>query len=283
MAFSAEFLEDPVQFAKQHALLPQWGQQAPGELKAKGVDPNLTAYQVKGGNRILYACVDRHVTQPNLYEVDFDPAQRTAEWFPVYWLPWTNNQVYRITLKPSSKDDRGVKPNIFFTAALSGCLVHVDGDPWAPTVYHVNAVTTPVPPRPSHRDPLEWSASKKAEDMLARATAAHTAFPKGQPHYKMRSLAMHTYMPVNTTTGADEHQRLRATQDLQADEKSLTPVNLGVVFGVRSGLWSFYYQSLTHYIYAKNGMRFDQWVVNGCQRFWPGADISKEIELPSIV
>lgn len=288
MPFSKEFLKNPKGFADLYALLPSLSKQNKSELKAKPVSADLTVYQVEGGNRILFACINKHPTQSNLYEVAFSTAQPTSDWFPVYWLPWDENQVYRITLKRSKKlsifdrEERVVSPNIFFTAALNGCLVHVDGDPWAPTVYHLNATSHPVDKGPPQYTHTEWDFLMKVHHMERQAAAAQMRYPKGRSHYQPGSVNALQYTPHNISERAAIEQHTKAMQKFGTTYKETTPINNGIVFGVRNdstGLWAFYYQSLTHYLYTKNDVRFDEWAVNRCVRFWPGDDISKPIPI----
>src|ERR1051326_1704168 len=100
---SAKFLEGPFEFAKTNAVVPQLGTEPEDKLKPKKVDANLTVYQVKGGNRILFANIVQNVSAYRCYEVEFNAAQLSSSWFPVYWLPWQYNKTYRITLKQSQK------------------------------------------------------------------------------------------------------------------------------------------------------------------------------------
>ena len=148
--YSQLFLQNPEQFAATHALTPTRSAEDTSKLKPKQVDPNLTLYQVKGANRILFAKIDAAPPALNCYDVLFSETQLSNDWFPVYWLPWHSTQTYRITLKPSLKhvvlglDGNAASPRHFFTASLTGCMVHVEGDPQAPTVYHGNAIGAPT-------------------------------------------------------------------------------------------------------------------------------------------
>lgn len=281
MPFSKEFLKDPKGFADLYPLLPGLSRQDPSELKAKPVDANYTLYQVKGANKILFACIEKNQRETNLFEVELSTGQPTNDWFPVYWLPWEQNQAYRITLKPSKKlsiidrEERVVSPNIFFTASLSGCLVHVDGDPSAPTVYHLNAKSyQPTKAPPSHTQ-LEWDYFEKVIYMEQQAEAARLRYPKGKPHHQPGSANAFQYSPFSTNDKTLDAQRALAARALETPFADVLPVNIGVVFGVRSeisDLWVFYYQSLTRYVYSKNNQSFKEWVVHRCERFWPGRD-----------
>lgn len=288
MPFTQLFLDDPVEFAKKNALVPALGTEVIENLKPKVVSPNLTIYQVKGKNRILFSKISKNAEQ-NRYDVQFSAAALTKEWFPIYWLPWNEDQTYRITLKASDKtfvrdaNNRLADPNVFITAALTGCMVHVDGDPWQPTVYHSNAKNLKHEPPPSPEEALPWSMVQKANAMNERVRQAQTAHPKGQSHYARQWADAFTYMPLSASEKRTEKLRLRAMKVLQAD--MVVPVQLGTVFGIRSrdtALWSFYYQSLLRIIYFKGDTKFTVWLVRECKRFWPGSDIQKPIRIQVI-
>lgn len=288
MSSSQEFLDDPVGFAKDHALVPDRGKEETAKLKSKTVNPALTLYQVKGKNRILFANIERKVDATNLYEVQFSEAQLGSAWFPIYWLPWQENETYRITLKHSEKNlvfdrnDRLVDPHIFFTATLSGCVVHVDGDPWQPTVYHSNAKAIPIPPPPNVKVARTWDASKRVEAMQERIGKSHKTFPKGPSHYAPQSTTAFDYSRYATMPDGSDWLLAQGVEELDPDANTMAAAQYGTVFGVRSkstGLWSFYYQGLHSFKYLKNGLRFETWTVDRCQRFWPGSDISKPIPI----
>ena len=275
------FLDDPIGFAKQRALLPQLGLEDPQNLKPKIVDPSLTVFQVKGKNRVLYANIVIDPTAQNRYEVAFNAARLTTEWFPVYWLPWQFNQTYRITLKRSKKTPFAPEPRVFFTAALSGCMVHVDGDPWEPTVYHSNARDLAHAPSPTLKTAVPWSMKEKKAHMYDQQSRAQTAFPKGQSHYRAQFVDAFTYSPIAASQELRDQFEENEKKRLAAD-MIVSTYPMGMVFGIKSGsvgLWTFYYQALIQIRYVKNDVRFETWVVTACERLWPGADIQKPLKI----
>ncbi len=290
MTATTDFLDAPKAFADAHALVPELSSEPTDRLKAKAVDAKLTMYQVKGESRVLFAKLEPHPTEINRYDFLFSPTQLTTDWFPVYWLPWEVNQTYRITLKPSTKhpvsglDGKVADPHVFVTAALSGCLVQADGDPWHPTVYHSNAQTLPVPPAPSPKEAKAWTMMKKAVAMEERIAASTTLYPKAGRHYEPRSATAFQYTPFVAFDTDFEKAEKKAAEDVGADPKSTTLMAMGSVFGIKNsgGLWSFYYQSLSKLFYSKDSVPFKQWIVNACARFWPGSDIDKPIELEDL-
>jgi hypothetical protein len=290
MTATGDFLEDPFGFAKVHALVPELSSEPTDRLKAKVVDAKLTMYQVKGESRVLFAKLEPHPTEINRYDFLFSSTQLTSDWFPVYWLPWEANQTYRITLKPSAKhptlglDGKTAEPSVFVTAALTGCLVQADGDPWHPTVYHSNAQTLPVPPPPSPKEAKAWTMMRKGVDMEERIAASTAHYPKAGRHYEPRSANAFQYTPFVAFDKDFEKAQEKAEKEVGADANSGTLMAMGSVFGIKDGggPWSFYYQSLSKLFYSKDSVPFKQWIVNTCARFWPGSDIDKPIELQEL-
>ena len=278
------FLDDPVAFARHRALLPQLGLEEPQRLKPKIVDPLLTVYQVRGRNRVLFANIVADPEAQNRYEVQFNAAQLTADWFPVYWLPWQFNHTYRITLRRSKKVLNTANPHVFFTAALSGCMVHVDGDPYEPTVYHSNARDLPYSPPPNRETEIPHSMREKKGHMHANVVRAHAAFPKGPSHYNPQWLDAFTYSQIAASAELRAAFE-RSEQERLGAEMIISTYPMGMVFGIKSpshGIWTFYYQALVQVRYQKNAQRFETWTVSACERLWPGADIQKPIKIQII-
>jgi hypothetical protein len=62
-----------------------------------------------------------------------------AGYEPIWFLPWADLNIIRLTIpvKGTSNPD----PDIFFTAAINGCSVFIQGTARHPTVYHAGGVT----------------------------------------------------------------------------------------------------------------------------------------------
>lgn len=259
MPATEEFLAKPQAFASQYALRPLLGTEDKSKLKRVNVDAGKAVYQVHGQNRVLYARVERDLEEQNLYNVEFSETQLTAEWFPVYWLPYQHNKTYRITLKGSKKT--GLTANHFFTPNLTGCLVHVDGPPNEPTVYHSNAEKHTT--GKSGADAKVLDVLHKIQTMQARIRAATTREPVG-------ALNMTAYAPHSLSDEMLMSEAERLGKERSASFATMSQA--ATVFGVRdadSGNWTFYYQSLTKLAYIKGSMSITQWIVNRCDPFWP--------------
>jgi len=280
MTATSSFLENPVGYAKEHVILPSKGSADTSTMKAKTVAPDLTLYQVKGENRVLYAHLEA-AAKGNAFDVDFSEAQLSKDWFATYWLPWYTSETYRITLRPSKKNL--LNADFFFTAALTGCTVHVDGDPWEPTVYHSNAASLPVKvPLSKEKNAELYKMSTKVLHMESAIKASQIKFPKGASHYKPRSATVFDYAPDLVSPSDIDLLKKQQEKKLDAEPDSVMPALGATVFGVKSqthGLWSFYYQSWTLINYSKGDLRLRTYFVNSCRRFWPGDDISKPIPI----
>ena len=53
---------------------------------------------------------------------------------PIYYLPWCPGKVLDLTIP--AKNALVASPDIFFTAAINGCSVFIQGTPANPTIYH---------------------------------------------------------------------------------------------------------------------------------------------------
>jgi hypothetical protein len=173
-------------------------------------------------------------------------------------------------------------PNIFFTASLTGCLVHVDGDPWSPLVYHSNAQSLPQAPRAT----ADAVMRAKADHMRTQIGRAATAHPKPGRVYAARSLSSLDYTPAHASRDelfriSDEAARVHGVESRRMDANQS-----GTVFGIRSrstGTWTFYYQTIVKYRFTKlvqdNWVQSERWSSMSCRKFWPGDDIQTPIRI----
>jgi hypothetical protein len=219
--------------------------------------------------------------------------QKSGNAFPVYFLPWSTNAVFRIKLKPSPKHPTQtgipffkttVQPSVFITAALQGCSIIVSGDPKQPVVYHLNAQSVNGPlgeelSSPNDHD-VHAAADAKRLHMMGRYNLARTEKPKEGP----KVLGAH---PLQTYTSKGAHlaeympdmlgSRSSALQARYLGEAQGDVEQYGTVFGIRVGEdWSFYRQTRTRVFRCgplnKVTREYDDqsgWVDPVCARFWP--------------
>lgn len=88
-----------------------------------GLDPRQQPLGGSPGDRVSLTC----------------SYQNAAGTVPVYYLPWDNQKSIRLTIPQMVPGDG--TPDIFFTAAISGCSVIFQGTSQSPTIYHCGGDT----------------------------------------------------------------------------------------------------------------------------------------------
>ena len=153
---------------------------------------------------------------------------------PVWFLPWKSEHLTEIQIDPTdalNDDEERVNPSIFFTAALSGCSVFVQGSPRKPRVFHGGI--TGKPPRPASQfwwDLME--AKLKVEGFNPKRN--QTVYELNKSQYIKDELGMQPQIVTNYEKWL-KTQRREYTLDFVSPWAS--------VFGIRYGsLWSFYAQ-----------------------------------------
>jgi hypothetical protein len=260
------FVKDPTKFALDTPVIPPGGQATQGKTKSyKDMPENFKG--VPGLLRIVAADLEKrgaHVEVVLSYDrVD---EKLAAGWMAIYWLPWTANHCIRTTLRPRSEIGRDEKlktgnravvkltasngyqkdpndPDIFFTAAVDGCMIIVDGSPSQPIVYHAN------------RKDLETETELGAKDdervpqMIKDVGGFNAKRPKEPrglvvPAAKPMGVTAHMYMPFekksewggkSLTGGSDK-------------ERKILRKDMGAIFGFRrDAVWQFWYQRLLRF------------------------------------
>jgi len=174
---------------------------------------------------------------------------------PVFWLPYRQNEMYRMTLDPAG----ATQPNFFLTDAVDGCSVYVEGTRTRPTVHHVNAAGTKyTPPDGSApfgttgdfaKDTLAFQAKdqhmtqqviggRKPKDVLnAVAGVQPGKYVKNDDYMTRRPEKLaHQGTLINTAARS-------VVTNVSVDK--VDPMTQGTVFGIRdavSGNWTFYFQ-----------------------------------------
>lgn len=152
-------------------------------------------------------------------------AAPAANRVPMHFLPWGSEALIDMRLPEDKSDGTDPdNPNLFFTAALSGCSVFVDGHPARPRVVHAGI-----------DGKLNVNARKFWEDRLV-----DLATQSGEPiDDHMRSIDKSMY--GDTTMGWQYKQWLK---NEYRDTLTIRSVReWASVFGIRYGrLWSFYLQ-----------------------------------------
>ena len=148
------FLKNPVGYSQKHMLLIGNGLRSTttAQATAKGdfssdLAPKAHYLSVSKGVRVLSCNIkptesrDRATMAAGTVDVDVrDVTNAQPNDFPIFFLPWAADHVVKIKLS-DPRVNPGGDVKIFFTAAVDGCSVFVEGDPSNPTVYHANAMS----------------------------------------------------------------------------------------------------------------------------------------------
>lgn len=145
---------------------------------------------------------------------------------PVWYLPWCSSRLIELYIKDvgADMDNTEENPRIFFTAALSGCSVFVDGAPSHPRVVHAGI-----------NGKLKDDAANFWRSMLFKLSST-SSVPINDHLMELNKFQ------YQGTVWADAYK-----QFLQADHRDILTIKdvneWASVFGIRYGrLWSFYVQ-----------------------------------------
>lgn len=273
----ARFERDPLEFMKTHTVQPQdykdRGAQAatplydrtphtynkPGAVLA----PRDSSLALTGpGNLVAYTKLTKADNQygesKNQYNLFFYSKAVAAvtgvdDYIAAYFLPWTSDHLTRIVIPPKVPTRAGISdalrrqsdPDLFFTAAVNGCSVFVEGDPRHPTVYH--AGTTENRSNPGDKNPfvagnarVHWT---RLFDQQRLGGGAYGSVHKDD---------YVNYLGTGTTPEALQYKAfLESEASTRMKIHSVTAE--GSVFGVRDpqGAWAFYLQKNIRFVYTR--------------------------------
>jgi hypothetical protein len=179
---------------------------------------------------------------------------------PAYFLPWDERGgTVQMTIPSGAGNDYKAHPQIFFTAALSGCSVIVKGTASNPTIIHAGSGQLPLPydanqfwkdfveHLDSHPDPAIRHARRGP--VVAQATKQEYVAGPGVTRQEERTvLKGPEKVPVKYTVDIKTTQHAidfkRKLSDHYGDELEIVDVTpWGAVFGIRrGGNWTFYLQ-----------------------------------------
>ena len=264
-ALDKELLGNPLEFLKKNAVTPPDGfvddltsrdDVKVDDINRKYHSADNPKYQIgyghlhrvndkwTGGSQTLKAQKPESIYIDVKYKNQIDAA-KADEYVQFYWLPWDQGGgVVKISLivpPASSGKSEWDDPDLFFTAALSGCSIFVRGSRKHPTVYHAGIGGT-APGGPGEH----WRKLYKA------------IIPEGE-QVKEKFDKRHE---VNTLDYVNKHNRplkdvtdyKKYLQEQQKDEVQAKVIHSwGCVFGIRDDNrdWSFYYQQNVCVTYQK--------------------------------
>ena len=174
---------------------------------------------------------------------------RQAYTIPAWWLPWQRLRIVRLKIQDVAANNGQIaltgggtmpNPDLFFTAALSGCSVFADGPTAAPRLYHGGFEKTSAIPSVPLAGPGDTT-----EAFWFRQLNKPTARGIGKSDYVKE-------LKPNATSDADRFEstrraaaleaRLRSTGDyVEFTHDAITLSPWGAVFGLRDGAgnWVF--------------------------------------------
>ncbi len=117
------FKTNPVQFARRYSIHPS------GHIDPQGDDYSLV-HMPRPLIQKMVLCPKRGATG-GAFELQKAPMSRQAYGEDMYYLPWSSARAVKTSLPAHGG------PDLFVTAALSGCSVIAEGQATAPTVYHM--------------------------------------------------------------------------------------------------------------------------------------------------
>lgn len=261
------FVKDPVKFASGLPVLPPGGQAGGGKTKTY-LDMPESFKGVPGAVRIIAANLEKRGCYADV-QLTYDKVdEKIAQgWMAIYWLPWIANNCIRTTLRPRSETDRDEKiktgnravtklsqtngyqkdpndPDIFFTAAVDGCMVIVDGSPSQPTVYHANRKDLDTDTELGAKD--DARIPQMIKDM-GKFNAQRTKLPRGNSvlaSAKPLGATAEMYMPHAQKSKVPDYDVLN-DQEWKSFNKQL-----GSIFGFRQDAqWQFWYERLLRFDY----------------------------------
>jgi|GEM_PF-1422782 len=299
---SSTFLSGPLDFARQHVL-------ALAEAQTQAVDVRATHYvrnspeeqetlaysKISGTDRVAYADIElgqagagylgTHVVRIS--------NQHAAGLFPIFWLPYRQNHTRKMTLKdkrdPAAARRAGGEPRVFFTSALNGCTVFIEGSLEHPTVTHANAGTFrvtqgPIDDTKTHDDrigrTLELERRIKLLPQPKNVTdpvkaAGQTMSPSGilhghsyLPNYFRDNQARQNTIDATYVTGA-----LVLLGIAPAAVQSTTVDHTALVFGFKSRTteqWEFWVQQRARVAVRTAAGTQSTYVGRKVKPFWPG-------------
>jgi len=161
---------------------------------------------------------------------------------PIYFLPWKTAQILHLTIPPKNPNANAIDPDIFFTSAVSGCSIFIQGTARNPTIFHCGG-------SPTSQDSGRNSATVWRQ-LVNFYTGNRSQAEVNKTHYVRE---FDDNRGVATQRSIDYVNTLAATRP-NVQITSVQP--WGCVFGYRDahGDWQFFLQeNATLHIYAVTG------------------------------
>jgi hypothetical protein len=263
---------DPLEFMKTHSVFPQdYTGHNPGIFNkpnsdtpgGAAVDETLVverrARQIAYTKLALVTDPQNKEVQANTYNLFFETGATIGTAAPdniaCWFLPWASNHLTTFQLPPKIPRKPGVAtgnahldPDLFFTAAISGCSVMVAGDPKAPIVTHGGT-------RASRSKLTDENAFVAGNSRLHWQNLFERELSKRGLTVPIHGVHKGDYINAaftGTTPEAAQYEKfLRNDKTTSMRVDRVMPQ--GCVFGVRdpAGSWSFYLQKTVTFTFTR--------------------------------
>jgi hypothetical protein len=262
---------DPLEFMKTHSVFPQdYTGHNPGIFNkpnsdtpgGAAVDETLVverrARQIAYTKLALVVDPQNQQSQANTYNLFFETGATigtaAADHIACWFLPWASNHLTTLQLPPKIPNRPGgvastaLDPNLFFTAAISGCSVMVAGDPKSPIVTHggtraARSKLTDDNAFVAGNSRMHWQSLFERE--LAKRGLALPIHGVHKGDYINTSF-------TGTTPEASQYEKF-LTNEKMTSMRIDRVMPQGCVFGVRdaAGSWSFYLQKTVTFTFTR--------------------------------
>jgi len=161
----------------------------------------------------------------------------TGGWVPMYYLPWCPAKILHLTIPPLNPLSTTPQPDLFFTAAINGCSIFIQGSRKNPTIFHAGG--NPVNSAEGRDSAKIWrqlvstlkdpAKGKIKAEINKRDHVTEWDLDPTKPRSTQRALDYEAFLKTNYSMPT-------------ATIKSVSP--WGCVFGVRDDQddWNFYLQ-----------------------------------------
>lgn len=259
--YTKDFFASPLKFMKKYAIAPPSNVEGNkgnnvATLDTTGFVPTVAAGAqpasiryagMSAGHKVAYVKFykDKQMggrsgaEQEGIDALRFDSSyDETTDWTPVYFLPWDESGAI-VRLHIPTKGTLDPDPDIFFTAAINGCSVFIQGNPDNPTVYHAGGDTGQTDLNEGARF---WRHALR--NHIANSAAATARGTIAAEVNKTDYVKTPGSIGNSTTLRAQEYEDRLKVKLNKAGKFSVTMVNpWGCVMGIRTGNnWAFYLQ-----------------------------------------
>jgi hypothetical protein len=266
----AKLERDPFTFMKSYTVQPQDYKGPVGALYDKNPSTsNPTAPNRASADTVLTLTgADSRVAYTKLSKADGSNAANHFNLFfyskaavigslddyvACYFLPWTSNHLTKLQIPPKRPARAGVSdaearrrdPDLFFTAAVNGCSVFVEGDPSHPVVYHAGTMD-------------DRSKLGSANAFVGGSAMLHwTQLFEGNRSEQGAYGSIHKGDYITRAGYESTPEALQYKKFLENDTIPELRIDLvspeGSVFGVRDGTgkWAFYLQKNIRFVVTK--------------------------------